>query len=75
MSHSGTPAPATASRSENLRGTVRIPGDKSISHRYALFSGLNQRYPGPMRHRFFSSGRTSASITVTCGAPVTSPWP
>ena len=40
MSHSGTPAPATASRSENLRGTVRIPGDKSISHRSFMFGGL-----------------------------------
>jgi len=40
MSHSGTPAPATARKSENLRGTVRIPGDKSISHRSFMFGGL-----------------------------------
>ena len=40
MSHSGTPAPATATKSENLRGTVRIPGDKSISHRSFMFGGL-----------------------------------
>lgn len=40
MSHSGTPAPATARKSENLSGTVRIPGDKSISHRSFMFGGL-----------------------------------
>ena len=34
------PQPATASKSENLSGTVRIPGDKSISHRSFMFSGL-----------------------------------
>jgi 3-phosphoshikimate 1-carboxyvinyltransferase len=40
MSHSGTPMPATAKKSENLNGTVRIPGDKSISHRSFMFGGL-----------------------------------
>jgi 3-phosphoshikimate 1-carboxyvinyltransferase len=40
MSHSGAPAPATAKKSENLKGTVRIPGDKSISHRSFMFGGL-----------------------------------
>lgn len=40
MSHAGTPAPATARKSENLVGTVRIPGDKSISHRSFMFGGL-----------------------------------
>lgn len=40
MSHSGTPAPASARKSENLKGTVRIPGDKSISHRSFMFGGL-----------------------------------
>lgn len=40
MSHAGTPAPATARKSENLKGTVRIPGDKSISHRSFMFGGL-----------------------------------
>lgn len=40
MSHAGAPAPAIARKSENLRGTVRIPGDKSISHRSFMFGGL-----------------------------------
>lgn len=40
MSHGAAPKPATASRSENLSGTVTIPGDKSISHRSFMFGGL-----------------------------------
>jgi 3-phosphoshikimate 1-carboxyvinyltransferase len=40
MSHNGTPSPATARKSENLSGTVRVPGDKSISHRSFMFGGL-----------------------------------
>src|SRR5690606_41397138 len=35
-----TPKPATASKSEALAGTVRVPGDKSISHRSFMFGGL-----------------------------------
>ncbi|WP_024847074.1 3-phosphoshikimate 1-carboxyvinyltransferase [Aminobacter sp. J41] len=35
-----TPKPATASKSEALSGTVRVPGDKSISHRSFMFGGL-----------------------------------
>ncbi|MDO6962320.1 3-phosphoshikimate 1-carboxyvinyltransferase [Rhizobium alvei] len=40
MSHSGAPRPATARKSEDLKGRVRIPGDKSISHRSFMFGGL-----------------------------------
>lgn len=40
MSHAGEPKPATARRSENLSGSVKIPGDKSISHRSFMFGGL-----------------------------------
>ena len=40
MSHGAAQKPATASRSENLRGIVTIPGDKSISHRSFMFGGL-----------------------------------
>ena len=32
--------PATASKSGPLKGTVRVPGDKSISHRSFMFGGL-----------------------------------
>ncbi|WP_114388945.1 3-phosphoshikimate 1-carboxyvinyltransferase [Notoacmeibacter marinus] len=40
MSHSSIPSPATAHKSENLSGTIRVPGDKSISHRSLMFGGL-----------------------------------
>ncbi|MBB4065873.1 3-phosphoshikimate 1-carboxyvinyltransferase [Gellertiella hungarica] len=40
MSHGAAPKPATARRSENLAGSVTIPGDKSISHRSFMFGGL-----------------------------------
>lgn len=40
MSHSQISKPATASRSRDLKGDIRIPGDKSISHRSFMFGGL-----------------------------------
>ena len=40
MTHGAQAAPAVAHRSESLKGTIRIPGDKSISHRALLFGGL-----------------------------------
>jgi 3-phosphoshikimate 1-carboxyvinyltransferase len=39
MDHAA-PQPATASASPPLSGTLRIPGDKSISHRSLMFGGL-----------------------------------
>lgn len=36
------PKPATAHRSQNLSGTVRVPGDKSISHRALMFGAMAQ---------------------------------
>ncbi len=40
MSHGSGPRPATARKSADLRGTIRIPGDKSISHRALMLGGL-----------------------------------
>ncbi len=40
MSHGSAPRPATARKSAGLTGTVRMPGDKSISHRAFMFGGL-----------------------------------
>jgi len=40
MSHGAVARPATARKSSGLSGTVRIPGDKSISHRSFMFGGL-----------------------------------
>ena len=38
--HSATPRPVTFTASGPLRGTVRVPGDKSISHRSLMLSAL-----------------------------------
>ncbi|MDN2566189.1 3-phosphoshikimate 1-carboxyvinyltransferase [Aquibium sp. A9E412] len=40
MTEPFAPRPATASKSAPLSGTVRVPGDKSISHRALIFGGL-----------------------------------
>jgi len=40
MSHGVALKPARSQQSANLKGTVRIPGDKSISHRSFMFGGL-----------------------------------
>ena len=40
MSHSQVSKPATARRSRDLKGDIRIPGDKSISHRSFMFGDL-----------------------------------
>ncbi|MBY5522591.1 3-phosphoshikimate 1-carboxyvinyltransferase [Rhizobium leguminosarum] len=40
MLHGSAPRPATARKSAGLAGSVRIPGDKSISHRSFMFGGL-----------------------------------
>ncbi len=55
----------------NLIGTLRLPGDKSISHRYALLGGLAE---GVSRFHNFSTGADCAS-SLECmrqmGAKVT----
>ncbi|WP_024587966.1 3-phosphoshikimate 1-carboxyvinyltransferase [Aliihoeflea sp. 2WW] len=40
MSAPSQPSPATARAGHPLAGTVRMPGDKSISHRSLMFGGL-----------------------------------
>lgn len=40
MTHHAKPIPTTARRSPALSGSVRVPGDKSISHRSLMFGGL-----------------------------------
>ena len=40
MTHSGQPAPLEARKSQSLTGRVRVPGDKSISHRALILGGL-----------------------------------
>jgi 3-phosphoshikimate 1-carboxyvinyltransferase len=46
----------------NIRGTVRLPGDKSISHRYAMLAGIAE---GPSRLENYSTGADCAS-TLEC---------
>ena len=46
----------------NVRGSVSLPGDKSISHRYAMLAGIAD---GPSRLGNYSSGADCAS-TLGC---------
>ncbi len=47
---------------QGLRGSVRLPGDKSISHRYAMLGGIAE---GDTRLENFSTGADCAS-TLGC---------
>ncbi len=40
MSHASTPSPLASKPSGPLTGTIRVPGDKSISHRALMFGAL-----------------------------------
>ncbi len=46
----------------NVQGSVRLPGDKSISHRYAMLAGIAD---GPSRLENYSTGADCAS-TLAC---------
>jgi 3-phosphoshikimate 1-carboxyvinyltransferase len=46
----------------NVRGSVHLPGDKSISHRYAMLAGIAE---GPSRLENYSTGADCAS-TLEC---------
>ncbi|MGO9083925.1 MAG: 3-phosphoshikimate 1-carboxyvinyltransferase [Candidatus Sulfotelmatobacter sp.] len=46
----------------NVRGSVQLPGDKSISHRYAMLAGIAG---GPSRLENYSTGADCAS-TLAC---------
>jgi 3-phosphoshikimate 1-carboxyvinyltransferase len=46
----------------NVRGNVTLPGDKSISHRYAMLAGIAE---GPSRLENYSTGADCAS-TLGC---------
>jgi 3-phosphoshikimate 1-carboxyvinyltransferase len=46
----------------NVRGRVRLPGDKSISHRYAMLASIAE---GPSRLENYSTGADCAS-TLAC---------
>src|SRR5579862_6781695 len=46
----------------SIRGSVQLPGDKSISHRYAMLAGIAE---GPSRIENYSTGADCAS-TLGC---------
>lgn len=49
----------------NIRGAVQLPGDKSISHRYAMLAGIAE---GPSRLENYSTGADCASTLACMGA-------
>ena len=53
-----------------VRGVVRIPGDKSISHRYAMLAAIAE---GTSRFQNFSAARDCAS-TLDCMAKLGCEW-
>jgi 3-phosphoshikimate 1-carboxyvinyltransferase len=57
-----TESQAIVRPARNLRGTVQLPGDKSISHRYAMLAGIAE---GPSRLENYSTGADCAS-TLGC---------
>jgi 3-phosphoshikimate 1-carboxyvinyltransferase len=54
----------------SVRGVVRIPGDKSISHRYAMLAAIAQ---GTSRFQNFSAARDCES-TLDCVAKLGRDW-
>ena len=54
----------------NLTGTLRLPGDKSISHRYAMLAGLAE---GTSHFSNFSTGADCAS-SLGCVAALGAKW-
>jgi len=67
----GTAVERLITPARNIEGSLRLPGDKSISHRYALLGGLAQ---GLSRFTNFSTGADCASslgCVEALGAKVT----
>lgn len=54
----------------NVRGSATLPGDKSISHRYAMLAGIAE---GPSRLANYSTGADCAS-TLTCLSTLGVQW-
>jgi 3-phosphoshikimate 1-carboxyvinyltransferase len=57
-----TKSQAIVRPARNVRGRVQLPGDKSISHRYAMLAGIAE---GPSRLENYSTGADCAS-TLGC---------
>jgi 3-phosphoshikimate 1-carboxyvinyltransferase len=63
-------AVATVRPARTVQGLVRIPGDKSISHRYAMLAAIAR---GTSRFHNFSAARDCAS-TLGCVTELGAPW-
>ncbi len=61
---------ATVGPARSVRGVVRIPGDKSISHRYAMLAGIAE---GTSRFHNFSAARDCYS-TLGCMKALGCEW-
>ena len=72
MAHDPKPGPTSAvvKPARGVNGVVRIPGDKSISHRYAMLAGIAE---GTSRFHNFSAARDCAS-TLDCMAKLGCEW-
>src|SRR6204780_5188000 len=72
MAHDSTRegASVTIRPASTVGGVVRIPGDKSISHRYAMLAAIAE---GVSRFHNFSAPRDCAS-TLNCVAKLGSAW-
>jgi 3-phosphoshikimate 1-carboxyvinyltransferase len=57
-----TQSEAIVRPARNIRGSVTLPGDKSISHRYAMLAGIAE---GPSKIENYSTGADCAS-TLGC---------
>ena len=60
----------TVHSARDVRGVVRIPGDKSISHRYAMLAAIAE---GTSRFHNFSAARDCAS-TLDCVSKLGCAW-
>jgi 3-phosphoshikimate 1-carboxyvinyltransferase len=65
-----TAAPVVVRPARSIRGNVDLPGDKSISHRYAMLAGIAE---GPSRLENYSTGADCAS-TLACMRALGVPW-
>ena len=54
----------TIQPAKNFLGSLRVPGDKSISHRYAMLAALAS---GRSRFENFAPGADCASTLGVCG--------
>ena len=65
-----TAAPVVVRPARTIRGNVELPGDKSISHRYAMLAGIAE---GASRLENYSTGADCAS-TLGCLRALGVPW-